>query len=64
MKKELFNKKSDGELVTTLVEKREALRAFRFGSAGSKSKNVREGRVLRRTVARILTEQKARATKA
>ena len=43
-----------------LTEKREALRTFRFGGAGSRSRNVREGRELRKTIARILTEMNAR----
>ena len=44
-----------------ITEKREALRAFRFGSAGSRSRNTREGRMLRRDIARILTEIQSRA---
>ena len=64
MKTETFTKKSDGELVAGIAEKREMLRAFRFGTAGSKSKNVREGREVRRTIARMLTEQSARRMKA
>ena len=36
-------------------EKLEALQAFRFGGAGSKVKNVKEGRNLRKDIARILT---------
>ena len=30
-------------------------RSFHFGASGSKSRNVREGRMLRRDIARILT---------
>lgn len=51
-----FEKKTDAELLKMLTEKREALRQFRFSAAGSKSRNVREGRTLRLTIARILTE--------
>ncbi len=43
------------DLVKTLVEKREALRKFRFGEAGSKTKNVKEGKHIRKEIARILT---------
>jgi ribosomal protein L29 len=43
-----------------LTDKREALRVFRFGGAGSRSRNVREGRGLRKDIARILTEINAR----
>jgi ribosomal protein L29 len=43
-----------------IIEKREALRVFRFGGAGSRSRNVREGRGLRKDIARILTEINAR----
>ena len=49
-----------GELQKALVEKREALRGFRFGGAGSRSRNVREGRGLRKEIAQILTELRAR----
>ena len=42
------------------VEKREALRVFRFEGAGSRVRNVRSGRTLRREIAQILTELKAR----
>jgi len=41
-------------------EKREALRAFRFGGAGSRARNVREGRTLRKEIARFLTELRRR----
>lgn len=43
-----------------IAEKRETLRKFRFGSAGSRSRNTREGRGLRRDIARMLTELKSR----
>ncbi|HUO50684.1 MAG TPA: 50S ribosomal protein L29 [Candidatus Paceibacterota bacterium] len=48
------------ELQRTIAEKREALRAFRFGAAGSRSRNVREGRELRKEIARLLTEVNSR----
>ena len=55
-----FTKHSIEDLQKLLVEKREALRAFRFGSAGSRSRNTREGRNLRKEIARALTEVNAR----
>lgn len=55
-----FSKKDKPELLKIVADKREALRAFRFGGAGSRTRNVREGRVLRRDIARVLTELRAR----
>lgn len=49
-----------GELQKSLTDKREALRAFRFGGAGSRSRNVREGRNIRKEIAQILTELRER----
>lgn len=48
------------DLQKEIAEKREALRAFRFGSAGSRSRNTREGRNLRKEIARMMTELSAR----
>lgn len=56
MKKTTFTGKSKDELVKALYEKREALRAFRFGEAGSKTRNVKEGSIVRKDIARIMTE--------
>ncbi len=53
--KELINKNTS-DLNRLIAEKREALRAFRFGSAGSKTKNVKEGRSIRKDIARIMTQ--------
>lgn len=54
-------KKMDVEaLRADIADKRESLRKFRFGEAGSRSRNVREGRTLRRDIARIFTEIKSR----
>lgn len=53
--------KSLEALNTELSSAREALRTFRYASAGSRTKNVREGRELRRTIARLLTEVRARS---
>ena len=47
--------KTPADLMKLVAEKREALRLFRFGGAGAKAKNVREGRNIRKDIARILT---------
>ena len=39
---------------------REQLRVFRFEGAGSRRRNVREGREVRKQIARVLTELRAR----
>ena len=51
--------KTEKELATMLAEKREAIRAIRFGSSGSKVKNVKETKNLKKDIARILTAQNA-----
>ena len=48
------------EVQKELADKRESLRAFRFGGAGSRSRNVREGRNLRKDIARLLTDLNSR----
>jgi len=55
-----LKKQSIEDLKKTVAENRTALRAFRFGGAGSRTRNVREGRNLRKEVARILTELRSR----
>ncbi|TSC66994.1 MAG: hypothetical protein CEO19_404 [Parcubacteria group bacterium Gr01-1014_73] len=55
-----LTEKTVPELEHLLAEKREALRKFRFGIAGSKSRNVKEGRNTRKEIARILTEIRRR----
>lgn len=54
--------KNEKDLTKLLTEKEESLRAFRFGLSGSKTRNVREGRALRKEIARILTETSSRKT--
>ncbi|MDO8481989.1 MAG: hypothetical protein Q7S75_02820 [bacterium] len=51
---------STEKLLAAAKEKAEALRVFRFGGAGSRTRNVRGGRNLRREIAQIFTEIKAR----
>ena len=55
-----FSKQNTEELEKLVASKREALRVFRFGGAGSRTRDVREGRNVRREVAQILTELQAR----
>lgn len=55
-----FTTKTPADLAKLIVDKREALRVFRFGSAGAKAKNVREGRVIRKDIARIMTALNAK----
>lgn len=55
MKTKDIKNKTETDLRGLLVERREALRVFRFGGAGAKIKNVKEGRAIRKDIARILT---------
>jgi ribosomal protein L29 len=48
-------KKNKKDLNSLLFEKREALRNFRFAVAGSNARNVKEGKALKKDIARILT---------
>jgi ribosomal protein L29 len=57
-----FIKKTEKELQTLLGEKKLSLRAFRFGSAGSKTKNMKEGRGIRKDIARIMTAMNSKRT--
>ncbi len=55
MKKEK-TKKNKIDLMKELNEKSISLRNIRFGVAGSKSKNVKEQRNIKKDIARIKTE--------
>lgn len=48
-------KKTEKELKALLVEKKLGLLNFRFGIAGSNVRNVKEGNVLKKDIARINT---------
>lgn len=52
--------KSVDSLQVELAEKRESLRVYRFSGAGSRSRDVKAGRGIRKDIARILTELNAR----
>lgn len=57
MKKTTLKGMDNKELDTLLEEKRKKLFDFRFNIIGGKMKNVKEGRTLRKEIARILTEK-------
>jgi ribosomal protein L29 len=54
--------KTKADLAKLVSDKQEALRIFRFEASGSKSKNVKEGRTIRKDIARILTAMNAKKT--
>jgi ribosomal protein L29 len=60
MKAKEIKTKNEGDLGKLVTETRESLRVFRFGEAGSRTRNVRAARGLRKTVARALTELASR----
>ena len=62
-KKNNFKGMSGGELEKKLGELRENLRVIRFKAEGSKSKDVKESRNLRKDVARVLTFMNAQHAK-
>lgn len=51
-----IQKKNDKELAEFVAEKREEVRAFRFGVAGSATRDVRKVRTAKQDIARALTE--------
>lgn len=55
-----LKKHSVEDLQKEIADKREALRVFRFGGAGSRSRNVKEGRTIKKEIARLLTELNTR----
>lgn len=55
MKFSELKNKDKTELLKLLKEKKESLRNFYFGIAGSKVRNVKEGSHLRKEIARLLT---------
>jgi ribosomal protein L29 len=61
MKKEI-NTKTDQELIQEVAEKRTSLNGMKFNIAGSKIKNVREQRGVKKDIARHLTELNKRAS--
>lgn len=59
-KKVTLKNHSVEDLNRLVAEKREELRSLRFSVAGSKNRNVKLARTLRKDVARGLTELRAR----
>jgi ribosomal protein L29 len=55
MMKELA-KKTDKELKDILAEKREFVRSFRFGMAGSATRDTKAGKNAKHDIARVMTE--------
>lgn len=55
-----YTKQDAGELRKLIADKRESLRSFRFGGAGSRTRNTREGRNVRKEIAQAMTELRAR----
>jgi len=55
-----ITKQDVAEIQKQISDKREALRVFRFGGAGSRTRDVRAGRTLRRGIAQAMTELRAR----
>ena len=56
MKAPDLQKKDEKELYKLLSENRDALRKFRFEISGSRTRNVKQGRAIRKDIARVLTE--------
>ncbi|MGB3921859.1 MAG: 50S ribosomal protein L29 [Minisyncoccia bacterium] len=56
MKKTTYKDKARDELVKSLGEKREELRKLEFGVTGSKTRDVRLSRTIKKDIARIMTE--------
>ena len=59
-KKTSFKDHSSEDIAKLVSTKREALRGLRFSAVGSKNKNVKQARNLRKEIARALTEASAR----
>jgi ribosomal protein L29 len=58
-KKTDLTKHTKEELMKIAQDKREELRVLRFGIAGSKNRNVKQARNLRKEIARALTAHTA-----
>ena len=58
-----FQNYTPEELVAYVNDKREELRTLQFNVAGSKNRNVKLARTLRKEIARALTEQNTKKAK-
>lgn len=63
-KKTTMTTLGDAELTKLLTETRATLRAERFAAAGARPKESNAPAKLRKTIARVLTEQHARTLRA
>ena len=61
--KDITNK-TQADLAKLVADRRETLRSFRFSTAGAKTKNVKEGRSVRKDIARIMTAMNAKPRQA
>ncbi|MCD5384336.1 MAG: 50S ribosomal protein L29 [Candidatus Pacebacteria bacterium] len=59
-KKEDYKKKSAKDLVRMIADAYKTLGNARFGAAGSRSKNTKDGKEAQKTIARAKTELRAR----
>ncbi|MEK7088111.1 MAG: 50S ribosomal protein L29 [Patescibacteria group bacterium] len=57
-----YTEKTTAELTRLVEENRNKLHTFRFAMAGGKQKNVKEGRNLRKEIARLLTAIRQKST--
>jgi ribosomal protein L29 len=62
-KKITFTNHTPEELAAYVGDKREELRTLQFNVAGSKNRNVKLARTLRKEIARALTEQNSKKAK-
>lgn len=62
MKTKEISNKTPADLRKLVADKREELRQFRFGGAGAKTKNIKQGRAIRKDIARILTALNRKVT--
>lgn len=64
MKAKDIKTKNEADLKKIISEQREAIRSFKFGESGSRTRNVRASRGMRKIIARALTELASRAKNA
>lgn len=62
-KKQSLKDHTKDELAKLVADKHEELRALRFSASGSKNRNVKLGRTIRKDIARAMTEITAKAAK-
>lgn len=60
-KRDNMKTKTDAELAKLIADTREVLRTERFSAAGARAKESNAPKKHRATIARVLTEQSARA---